>query len=81
MPMNYDKLFKLIESKGMLQKDLNDIISAPTLTKLKHGQAVNTNVLSSLCARLRCNVSDIMEYEYSERDCKKQESMNSKKGK
>lgn len=76
MPMNYTRLFSLLKEKNLMQKDLKDVVSDPTLAKLKKNESVNTKVLSAICAKLNCSVSDIMEYIYDESDCQMQKNMN-----
>ena len=56
----YDTLYKqgiteyyLIFKQGM---------SANTLHRIKHGEAISTKTLNVLCEILKCNVSDIIEY-------------------
>lgn len=36
-------------------------ISQSTLTKMKHDDFVNTEILAKICAALNCDISDIME--------------------
>ena len=76
MPMNYTKLFTLLKERNLMQKDLKDVVSDPTLAKLKKNESVNTKVLSAICAKLQCGVPDIMEYIYDESDCQMQKNMN-----
>lgn len=56
----YDTLYRqgiteyyLIFKQGM---------SANTLHRIKHGEAISTKTLNVLCEILKCNVSDIIEY-------------------
>lgn len=42
--------------------DLRDYIAASSLTKLKKGQIVQTDVINKLCWLLKCQPADIMEY-------------------
>lgn len=80
MPMRYDKLFELLKSRGLNRQYLLDVVSEPTVTKLGKGQSVSVQALCSICAKLRCDISDIAEYEYNSEDCKKQECKNHYKG-
>lgn len=64
MPIKYDKLFQLLESKGYsstywLRK--NGVHPA-TVNKLRKGERVNTDTISLLCQLLNCQPGDIMEY-------------------
>jgi len=64
MPMNYSKLFRLMQEKGLttyrIRKD--KIISEGTLQKLREGKSVTTEAIASLCKALDCQPGDIMEY-------------------
>lgn len=42
--------------------DLRPYIAATSLTKLKKGQIVQTDVINKLCWLLNCQPADIMEY-------------------
>lgn len=68
MPMNYEKLFKMLKTRGMKKKDLHAVISDPTIAKLVKGDPVDSRVISAICALLKCDVSDIVSYDYSESD-------------
>lgn len=81
MPIVYDKLFELLERKGLKRKDLKDITSDVTIAKLGKGEVVNTKVLCAICAKLHCDISDIAEYIYDESECVKQDMNNRKKPK
>ena len=65
MPMNYEKLFMLMQQKGItvyrLRKD--GVIGAATIEKMQKGVGhIDTRSLESLCAYLNCQPGDIMEY-------------------
>lgn len=64
MAMDYSKLFKLMQEKGLttyrIRKD--KIISEGTLQKLREGKTVTTEAIASLCKALNCQPGDIMEY-------------------
>ena len=74
MPMKYDKLFELLKERGMLKKDLLNVVSAPTMSKLSKGEDVGTRALCAICAALQCDISDIVEYEYNPNEGVKQAS-------
>lgn len=64
MPIKYDKLFSLLESKGLtttywLRKNG---VHPNTVNKLRKGERVNTDTISLLCQLLDCQPGDIMEY-------------------
>lgn len=72
MPMRYYKLQDLLNRRGMKKTDLAPVISGPTIAKIFSGQNVSTVVLCSICAYLKCDIADIVEYEYDESEMKKQ---------
>lgn len=76
MPMNYTKLNQLLVSRGLKLKDLKDVVSEITLAKLGKGLPVNTTTLCAICAKLHCDVEDIMHYEYDESECTKKNMNN-----
>lgn len=53
----------------LLKKDITEYelifkqgISANTIHRMKHGEAITTKTLDTLCFILDCSVSDIIEY-------------------
>jgi len=65
MAMRYDKLFALLDAKGMTMYTLrrDKVIGTATLEKMRKGEGhVDTRSLESLCAYLKCQPGDIMEY-------------------
>ena len=56
----YETLFK----KGMTEYQLifKQGLSANTLHRMKHGEAISTKTLNVLCEILECSVSEIIEY-------------------
>ncbi len=65
MSFKYDKLFDLLKEKGIttykIRKD--NIISQAALTKMKNNEGnIDTRTLERLCAVLKCQPNDIMEY-------------------
>ena len=64
MPIKYDKLLKLLESKGItsytLKKD--NIIGQATYKKIKEGGDIDTRTIAKLCKLLNCQPGDILEY-------------------
>ncbi len=65
MPFKYDKLFKLLEEKGISTYKIRkeNIISQGALTKMKNGEGnIDTRTLERLCKVLKCQPNDIMEY-------------------
>lgn len=64
MKMSYNKLWKLLIDKQMKKSDLRKKagISSSSLAKLTKNENVTTEVLSKICQKLNCDVSDIMEF-------------------
>ena len=64
MPISYEKLFKLMEQKGIKKFDLRKKGLSPTIVNrlVKNGD-VNTSTIARLCEILGCQPGDIMEYE------------------
>ena len=60
----YDTLF----TKGITEYALiyKHGISANTLHRMKHGAAITTKTLDTLCEVLECSVADILEYKSEE---------------
>ena len=80
MPIKYYKLKDILNRRGLKRKDLLDVVSDPTLTKISKGESVSTNVLAAICCKLNCDISDIAEYEYDEADrCKQNTKARNKK--
>ena len=63
MPISYNKLFDLMESKGIKKYDLRKAGISPTIVdRLVKDNDVNTSTISRLCQLLDCQPGDIMEY-------------------
>lgn len=65
MPMNYTKLFRLLESRGMTMYTLrrDKVVGTATLEKMRKGEShIDTRSLENLCKYLGCQPGDIMEY-------------------
>lgn len=59
--IRYYKLFDLMNRRDMKPSKLLEIISAPTLGKLKKGDIVRTDTIDKICLFLDCQPNDIME--------------------
>lgn len=70
----YDKLHRLLRTKGMKYTDLRAVVSGPTLAKMNKGESVTTTILSRICTYLECQPGDIMENIPSPSDKSCQES-------
>lgn len=65
MPINYRKLFALMEKKGLTTYRIRKekIISEGALQSLREGKSVTMSTISALCKALDCQPGDILEYE------------------
>lgn len=63
MRISYNKLWKkLIDLDWTKQKLAEEAkISSASISKLKKGQNITTDVLVKICDALHCNLTDIME--------------------
>lgn len=65
MGIKYEKLLKLLESRGETSYTLtkkNKIIGQATWKKLNEGGDIDTRTISSLCRYLNCQPGDILEW-------------------
>lgn len=63
-PISYERLFELMERKGVKKIDLRKAGISPTIVdRLVKGTDVNTSTIRRLCEILDCQPGDIMEYE------------------
>ena len=60
--MRYEKLFELLKRNNMQKSDLREILSSKTVAKLSKGENLTTEVIEKICAFLKCQPGDIMEY-------------------
>lgn len=63
MAVSYKKLWKLLIDMDMKKKDLREVanISPSLIAKMGRNENVTTEVLSRICAALKCDIGDIME--------------------
>jgi len=63
MHFSYNKLWKLLIDRNMSKKELAEKsnISRTSLSKLKKGANINTEILLKICIALDCHTSDILE--------------------
>ena len=63
MAVSYKKLFKLLIDKDMKKKDFCELtgVRPSTLRKLNHGENVQMDILESICLKLPCELTDIVE--------------------
>lgn len=63
MYMSYEKLFDMMHSKNITKYDLRNYgLSPSTITRLYNHEHVSTYTIAKLCAALKCQPGDIMEY-------------------
>lgn len=62
--ISYRPFYKTLERKGITEYQLiyKQGISANTIHRMKHGMAISTKTLDTLCFILDCSVSEILEY-------------------
>ncbi len=67
MGFSYKKLWKLLIDRDMKKQDLQHAaqLSSSTMSKLNRGDNVNTSILLKICTVLECDISDIMEIDFS----------------
>ena len=63
MEISYNKLWKMLDERGMRKKDLQAVagISSTSVTKLAKNENVNTEILQKICIAMECDIADIME--------------------
>lgn len=64
MPISYNKLFQLMEQKGIKKYDLRNKynINPKTVDSLVKGRSVTVDTLVTLCKILDCQPGDLLEY-------------------
>jgi DNA-binding Xre family transcriptional regulator len=64
LPITYDRLFNLLEARGLSATYWlrQNGMHPSTVNKLRKGERVNTDTISLLCKLLNCQPGDIMEY-------------------
>ena len=62
--LSYTKLWQLLISKNINSSDLYKLcnIHPTTISKMKKGKNIETDSINKICAYLKCQPSDIMEY-------------------
>lgn len=66
--ISYEPFWKTLKDKGITTYDLiyKQGLSANTIHRIKHGQAITTRTLNELCEILDCSVADILRYDRSD---------------
>lgn len=60
--VKYDKLWERMRKMGLVQSDLMNVVSAPTISTLKNNKYVKLTTIENLCTFLECGPGDIMEF-------------------
>ena len=62
--ISYEPFYKTLLKKNMTEYQLifKQGLSANTLHRMKHGEAISTKTLNVLCEILRCKIEEIIEY-------------------
>ncbi|MDO5110968.1 MAG: helix-turn-helix domain-containing protein [Clostridia bacterium] len=62
--ISYAPFYKTLLDKGVTEYHLifKQGISANTINRMKHGKAISTKTLDTLCFILDCRVEDVLEY-------------------
>ena len=62
--ISYRPFYQTLFRKGITEYHLifKQGVTANTLHRMKHGQAITTKTLNTLCEILDCRVEDILEY-------------------
>ena len=62
--LSYAPFYKTLLSKGITEYQLifRHGFSANILHRMKHGEAISTKTLDTLCFILNCQVGEILEY-------------------
>ncbi len=62
--ISYKPFYQTLFKKGITEYQLifKQGLSANTLHRMKHGEAISTRTINVLCEILKCTVSEIIEY-------------------
>ena len=65
MTVNYDKLWNILNERGMMKTELikEEKISTNAMAKLGKNEDVRVGVLAKICVTLGCKLYDIVEIE------------------
>ena len=68
--ISYRPFWDTLAARGMTTYDLifKQGLSANTIHRIKHNEAITTKTLNELCFILQCPVEDILEYIEEEND-------------
>ncbi len=68
MAIYYYRLLDLLNRRNMKKKDLLEILSPATISKLSNNKTVTTDTIDKLCKYLKCNPEDILEFKDDEEE-------------
>jgi len=70
MAVNYNKLWKLLIDKDMNRTQLRQAahISTNAVAKLGKNEPISFDTMEKICKALNCDVGDIMEMDFSEKE-------------
>lgn len=73
MFFSYDRLWRILDEKGMNKEDLRNItgISSATLAKLAKNKNINMSSLEKICRALDCDVGDVVNCNLHKGEMKK----------
>ncbi|MBE6998042.1 MAG: XRE family transcriptional regulator [Ruminococcaceae bacterium] len=68
--ISFEPFWSTLSKRGITTYELiyRHGLSANTIHRIKHGEAITTKTLNELCFILNCPVSDIIEYVVSDDD-------------
>lgn len=72
MGFSYNKLWKLLIDNNMNKTDLKGAISTTpsTMSRLSKNEHVSMDILGRICEHFKCDIGDIVEYNYEGKDNK-----------
>lgn len=64
MAVNYDKLWGILNERGMMKTELirEAKISTNAMAKLDRNEDVRVEILVKICKALDCKIDDVIEY-------------------
>jgi DNA-binding Xre family transcriptional regulator len=64
MALSYNKLWKMLIDRNMTKTQLRHAVGLCTVTlaRMSKGESVGANVLERICASMKCNIGDIVDY-------------------
>ncbi len=64
MAVNYDKLWRILNERGMMKTELirEAKISTNAMAKLGKNEDVRVEILVKICKALQCKIDDVIEY-------------------